>query len=270
MSQNSFGAPRTTHASHIASMSEGSNKESAHTTCGIWLLASRINHSCVGNCRRSFIGDMLILRATTDIPADTELFFAYRHPKPMESYADVQKGLANWEFVCDCKLCADRKATPPEMLKKRETLNKLLVEALNGPGPINAVQARAVLQKMGETYPTTNTCPVRLELWGPYFALGDHSLQNRQLVDGVVMFVKGFEALGFSITARLPHWDTRAAFKVERWGLANVMVPWAFSRFLEIYRELGPELCGRMGHYSEVAYRMVVGEDVTMAGVFPV
>ena len=269
ITQNSFGAPRTTRNSHIAAISSNNTEEDAHTTCGIWPLASRINHSCAGNCRRSFIGDMQLVRATTDISADTELFFAYRLPKPMESYTDVQKELANWGFVCDCKLCAGRKATSPEMLKQRKSLSNLLIKALKGPGPVNAAKAREVLEKMGETYPTTNTSPVRLELWDPYFALGDHLLQHRRLVDAVKMFVKGFEALGFSITASLPHRNTRRAFKVERWGLSNDMVPWAFSRLLEAYKEIGPEHCGQIGHYSEVAYRMVVGEGVTMAGVFP-
>lgn len=36
--------------------------------CGVWVLAARINHSCIGNCSRSFIGDMQIIHATCDLP----------------------------------------------------------------------------------------------------------------------------------------------------------------------------------------------------------
>lgn len=269
ITQNSFGAPRTTRASHVAFMSGKNTKEELYTICGIWLLASRINHSCTGNCCRSFIGDMQLVRATTDIPAGTELFFAYRPPNPMESYAEVQKGLEHWGFACDCDLCAGRKVTPRELLNKRKVLNKLLKKALNGPGRVNAVEARAVLERMGETYPSADTSPVRLELWDPYFALGEHLRLNRRLTDAVEMFVKGFEALGFSTTARLPRGHTKAAFKVERWGLANDMVPWAFSRLFEAYKELGPENCGRIRQYTKVACSMAVGEGVTMAGLFP-
>jgi len=42
---------------------------------GIWIISSYINHSCISNCRRSFIGDMQIIRATQDLHADTELVF---------------------------------------------------------------------------------------------------------------------------------------------------------------------------------------------------
>ncbi|KAL8687450.1 MAG: hypothetical protein Q9224_005149, partial [Gallowayella concinna] len=44
---------------------------------GVWLLASRFNHSCLPNVSRAFIGDIIILRASTDIPANTELFINY-------------------------------------------------------------------------------------------------------------------------------------------------------------------------------------------------
>lgn len=250
-------------------MSKKNTTEEVHTTCGIWLLASRINHSCAGNCRRSFIGDMQLVRATTDIPAGTELFFPYRHSKPMESYEEVQNGLQTWGFTCDCKLCADSKATPGHLLNKRKVLNTLLKKVLNSPGSVNAGKARAVLERMGETYPSPSTSPVRLELWDPYFALGEHLRLSRRLADAVEMFVKGFEALGFSITARLSHGHTKAEFKVERWGLVNDMVPWAFRRLLEVYKERGPENSGRIRQYVEVSYSMVVGEGVTMAGIFP-
>jgi SET domain-containing protein len=44
-------------------------------SCGVWPLASYINHSCFSNVRRSFIGDMMIVRATQDLRANTELLF---------------------------------------------------------------------------------------------------------------------------------------------------------------------------------------------------
>lgn len=212
---------------------------------------------------------MQIVRATTDIPAGTELLFAYRALLPMELYAKVQQGLASWGFVCGCALCEDRKATRDALLKRRETLFRLLVKALNGPGPVNTAKARAILENMGETYPSTNTSPVRLELWDAYFALGDHLLRNRSLTDAVKMFARGFEALGYSITAPLPGANTKAAFEVKRWGIANDMVPWAFSRLFEVYNELAPERCGRIRQYAGVAYSIIVGEGVTMGGVFP-
>ncbi|PGH18369.1 hypothetical protein AJ79_00435 [Helicocarpus griseus UAMH5409] len=44
-------------------------------SCGIWPIASYINHSCNSNARGAFIGDMMIVRATRDIAANTEITF---------------------------------------------------------------------------------------------------------------------------------------------------------------------------------------------------
>lgn len=72
MSLNSFGAPRTSRESVEA---RANHSERGYSTCGIWPIASRINHACLSNCRRSFIGNMLLVRATRDMDAGTELFF---------------------------------------------------------------------------------------------------------------------------------------------------------------------------------------------------
>lgn len=54
-------------------------------SCGVWPLASYINHSCYSNVRRSFIGDMMIVRATQDLIANTELVFWYTLPSDIPS-----------------------------------------------------------------------------------------------------------------------------------------------------------------------------------------
>lgn len=49
-------------------------------SCGVWPLASYINHSCNSNARRAFIGDMMIVRATRDLAPDEEINFWYHTP----------------------------------------------------------------------------------------------------------------------------------------------------------------------------------------------
>ncbi|SPO01999.1 related to TPR domain protein [Cephalotrichum gorgonifer] len=109
VSLNAFGAPRTSQGSSLIPPC-GSNPQdprngggSNHTTSGIWVLASRINHSCLSNCSRSSIGDMQIVRAMMDLDAGTDLF-TYRRPGFMESHADVQRDLMKWGFQCRCDL----------------------------------------------------------------------------------------------------------------------------------------------------------------------
>jgi hypothetical protein len=50
-------------------------KKKKFHSCGVSPLASYINHSCYSNVRRSFIGDMMIVRAIQDLFANTELDF---------------------------------------------------------------------------------------------------------------------------------------------------------------------------------------------------
>ncbi|PNY29022.1 Protein unc-45 [Tolypocladium capitatum] len=274
MSLNSFGAPRTSRATFSDAMSDNMNmkrgERPSHTTCGVWLLASRINHSCVGNCRRSFIGDMQIVRATRDLQAGTELFFCYWPPLPLDSYEEAQNHLSSWGFRCGCELCMDRKATPSVALQRRKILYWDLKTILNGRRPTNVSKAQRLLQKLDETYPVTEANAVRLELWDPYFALGADLLLTCRPADAVKMIVKGLEALGYSVTACPPIGDAEIPqLEVKHWGLANDYTPWAFLNLFKAYKKLAPELCTTARKYAEVAYSMAVGERETICDTFP-
>ncbi|KND88680.1 Protein unc-45 [Tolypocladium ophioglossoides CBS 100239] len=274
ISLNSFGAPRTSRATFSDTMSDHMNMKSGenpgHTTCGIWLLASRINHSCVSNCDRSFIGAMQIVRATRDLQAGTELFFYYWPPVPLESYEEAQKHLSNWGFTCGCELCMDRKATPKATLQRRKVLHGDLKKVLKGHRATNFSKAQRLLKQLEETYPMTEANAVRLELWDPYFALGAYLLSTNQPADAVKMIVKGFEALGYIITACPPIGNAKPPqLKVKRWGIAKDYTPQAFLDLFEAYKKLAPELCPTARQYAEVAYSMVVGERETICDVFP-
>ncbi|KAK0506844.1 hypothetical protein JMJ35_010733 [Cladonia borealis] len=71
VSFNVFSCPRTSLENHSAKLTS----EPHHHTCGIFIKASYINHSCYSNARRSFIGDIQIVRATRNIPAGSEIVF---------------------------------------------------------------------------------------------------------------------------------------------------------------------------------------------------
>lgn len=88
---------------------------------GIWLRAAYINHSCVPNCARSFVGDMMILRAICDIPMGTELTHHYSAPDP--SFTTRQEVFKNnWDFECYCPLCSSERGSPDEKHKQRRDL----------------------------------------------------------------------------------------------------------------------------------------------------
>ncbi|KAJ0333085.1 hypothetical protein KNSL1_013755 [Colletotrichum chrysophilum] len=182
VSLNCFGAPRSSRENM-----ENPQKQAAaaHTTCGAWIVASHINHSCVSNCRRSFIGDMMIVRATKDIDADAELLIRYQQPKPGDDYQATQKSLENWSFTCQCKLCEDKKSTPAQTWQRRRALLRNLGQIMEAcETPAQESQAERLLEQLDQYYPEIEGA-LRLELWEPYLALGQKRLDRGKAVDGV-------------------------------------------------------------------------------------
>lgn len=71
---------------------------------GVWLHASAINHDCIGNASRSFIGEMILIRATKNIAKNEEITMRYMNPNG--TISDFQETLQKtWKFKCSCALC---------------------------------------------------------------------------------------------------------------------------------------------------------------------
>ena len=64
-------------------------------SCGLYIKASHVNHSCYSNVRPSFIGDVLIMRATRSVAAGQELCFSYVVPQDDHSYEKTKENLRN-------------------------------------------------------------------------------------------------------------------------------------------------------------------------------
>ncbi|KAI0595299.1 hypothetical protein F4775DRAFT_585593 [Biscogniauxia sp. FL1348] len=271
ISLNSFGAPRT---SLQQFNKPGKDKRNSHTTCGIWPLASHINHSCVINCQRSFIGDMQIVRASQDLDANSELFFHYLPPSPFTSYEETQKGLSHWGFVCSCQLCHDKKSTPQKTLQKRKALNGVLSRTLKTLMDTNTasqiLKAQKLVQQLEKTFPNPEEVPYP-ELWDPYFALGGALNMQGRLTDAIEMMVKGLESLGYKIVASPPRKidAKRPKLVIEKWGQLNHFVPRILLTLSEAYMILSPALCGVARQYAETAYCIWIGEKETFATTFP-
>ncbi|KAI1653439.1 hypothetical protein F4813DRAFT_253040 [Daldinia decipiens] len=277
---NSFGSPRTSYKSIMSSMvkqnGERKDKSTEYTTCGIWPIASRINHSCITNCYRAFIGDMQIVRATQDLEAGTELRFMYRGPGLNETYEEAQKKLKNnWGFVCDCALCLYKKATPRSIIKKRKALFLPLKSLLKqGSSPAQLRRAMKIMEDLEKTYTTRQGLPpvVRYELSGPYFGTGATLISRCKFTDGVEMILKGLEALGYVVVACPPRdmgAGKKAIMEIKRWGEADEATVWALSCMMQAYGFLAPELCSIVKEYAHIIYSICCGESETIGNIFP-
>ncbi|RPA91728.1 hypothetical protein L873DRAFT_1751528 [Choiromyces venosus 120613-1] len=88
---------------------------------GIWIMPSYMNHSCWPNSVRSFLGDLLIVRAARDIPEGEEITTDYLQS---ESRVEKRQKLfrSQWAFECQCTLCEIETAESDEVKNKREEL----------------------------------------------------------------------------------------------------------------------------------------------------
>lgn len=279
---NCFGAPRTT----LETFEEGVVKEkSAFSTCGIWILASHINHSCIGNCHRSFIGDMMVVRATRDMPKGTELMFPYKSASPYTTYEEAQKEIDNWGFQCGCNICVDKKNTVKKNLIDRKALHDCLGRYFNSPEKSTLIHAKGAVGVLGQLE-ATYAAPVksadkdaqepfapRLALWDGYFATGGMFLSLNMPNEAVAMTVKGLEALGFDITAPPARGGQQSsgptALKVKSWGMSNEHGPRAFMTLLRAYRSTRSSAADSVKKYVVTSYEMMVGESESVLLSFP-
>jgi tetratricopeptide (TPR) repeat protein len=128
LDHNCYGCPTVRSSSNAAQAQLASSK--GYPSSGMWLHASYINHACNGNAMRSFIGDMMAVRATRDIKVGDEICMPYRLPHPDNSVTqeELQK---IWGFMCDCTLCRAEAASPGKDKKQRAELIAKATEFTN-------------------------------------------------------------------------------------------------------------------------------------------
>lgn len=88
-----------------------------------WFTPPKFNHSCMANSQRSTIGDMLLIRASEDIPTETEITLAYIRDQSGD-HRVLDKNLALLGFQCTCAIYTDSRNTPSEILDQRLALDK--------------------------------------------------------------------------------------------------------------------------------------------------
>jgi hypothetical protein len=155
---NGFGCPSTASA---LEGDEGTN--GAGISTGFWITASFINHDCIGNAQRSFIGDMMIIRATKDIAKDEQILMRYKNET--DDYDEFQKTLQiSWGFRCTCRLCVAESKTSGQQRKHRVGLlhkaNEFLDDnPLNGttvpPAKPLVSAAEKLWKRLNQSYDST-------------------------------------------------------------------------------------------------------------------
>jgi tetratricopeptide (TPR) repeat protein len=146
MSRNAFGPGN-----------QFGEENARNASTGLWIHAAYINHSCIPNASKEYVGDVLILRATRTISAGEELFHAYDENS---DYDTRQSSLmTTWGFKCSCKLCEAESKDSPEVRAKREELRGeedafLSREHWANAKRLTIVKAHKIAKGIEETYDT--------------------------------------------------------------------------------------------------------------------
>ncbi|KAI7559073.1 hypothetical protein KC343_g3197 [Hortaea werneckii] len=151
LEHNSFGFNSRISENLLASDTK-KHQAAGNPSTGIWITASYMNHACDGNAARTFLGDMMLLHATKDIPKGQEILIPYLTPA-MDHAVMSTRLQRQWGFTCHCAICtAERKGSRTQR-EKRTALVKKAEEMLSQHEPdlIGIPDAR-VVAKFEELY----------------------------------------------------------------------------------------------------------------------
>lgn len=93
---------------------------------GVFVRTSYINHSCLSNSSRIFVGDLAMVHATKPIAKGEEITICYDEASMMRKpFAQRMREMEmNWGFQCSCRLCVADAKCPPAKLAERDELSK--------------------------------------------------------------------------------------------------------------------------------------------------
>ncbi|GAB1310474.1 SET domain-containing protein [Madurella fahalii] len=263
---NAFGCPVSSQQPHSRALKQDSQtrqlvNEQFHS-CGIWPTASYINHSCYSNTWRSFIGDMMIVRATQDLASDTEITFWYQLPTT-DGYLEHQGKFRTWKFKCDCAMCQDAQQTSEGIFAKRKSLRADLVGCIQIFKQTSAAKVGAIIAAIAATYKRPAHEVPRLAVWDIQLALAGAFWQHLQPIETIELALGALASLGYDIDGGSLPRKRNTTIVVRRWGLMvnGVINCWILLR--DAYRLAAPDLVGPAEGYARISYRICVGEAET-------
>jgi hypothetical protein len=265
MSFNVFGCPVSSLNTHKDVCASTPKESTAYHSCGIWTHASYINHRCTSNARRSFIGDMMVVRATQDLEADTEITFWYKQPTGDHS-EDPQQVHKSWGFICDCAMCQDAKKTKAAVITERRKILERMKRVCGSSNGIQAGQLERLLKTLDHTYTQPADEVPRLLLWDPQLLLARVYMAQNNMIKGLESVGKVLIALGFIVDGVDA---SSTSFRVVKWGLVVDHLVETFLHARIAFKAVGAkDDSTRAETYAKCAYRMVVGEDVSFRSTY--
>ncbi|KAK5693418.1 hypothetical protein LTR97_009987 [Elasticomyces elasticus] len=177
--------------------------------CALFSHASLVNHSCLPNATRMFIGDAMVLRATKDIAKGEEILHAYVLPSVCVTERQMRMETV-WGFQCDCELCEAEIKESEEVRERRaaaeEEAGRLANDIVTHLG--DAAQRSNVIRQAERLYarlkgtfdvvlyeglPRAGMTPIQVALAQVYCLRGEQSRCKTVIVDA-------FDCLGWTLS----------------------------------------------------------------------
>ncbi|KAH7391710.1 hypothetical protein BKA66DRAFT_568125 [Pyrenochaeta sp. MPI-SDFR-AT-0127] len=229
---------------------------------GFWIHTSYINHACLPNSVRTFIGDVLLLRATRDIATGEEITAQYVAPELIIEDRQ-QKFLGTWGFRCDCHLCAvDENVGQPNEKERMRIFEELksTAQKLGNRPTVTALKKFAKrLRDLEAVYDDTKYAELpRLCLIHPTLFLTEawRTLKNvERTIESATKLLKHFGIL--------TQVDGEYFEVTKNSGLVNIEAVRALKYMAEGYDSKGrTELANQIRDVAKVWFRVITGADV--------
>ncbi|CAI7632337.1 unnamed protein product [Penicillium manginii] len=222
----------------------------------------RVDGQAVIDIRRSFIGDMMIIRASRDIAKDTEITFWYQ--SPIGNQDQELPDLQNWGFKCDCAICDSIRGLSKTVLSTRKRLSAELEKLFNSK-KLKHAKIESTLASLEQTYSLPPSEVPHLALWSGYLSLAAISLTSYQFEKAIKFGLRCLESLGFMIEGGS---RTDTQIKVIKWGLMTDGVVGCWMILSRAFGEVAPGLKVHAEEYAKISYRICVGEDETFGETY--
>lgn len=246
----------------------------------LWTHASAMNHSCTANVIPSFLGDILICRATSNISKGDEVFQPYVPVKVLPDLRNRQLK-ETWGFECGCALCSGERKSPAAILAKRRELVAQIEKACNKKLPGKGSVLDATTDKVEKLHkqledlhePEVYNHLPRLTLIYPCnWLAGAH--RARKNWNKVVKYGTGaLRNFGFQLPVEEGAvWDPRTIYSEtgENQTMMSIHVVSALRKLAEGYEALGnKEMAARCIESAEFGYMLVTGFENDLNGMDP-
>lgn len=243
-------------------------------SAGLWSTISLLNHACASNAQLSFIGDMMVIRASQDIGPDTEITFWYKQLDPAMCESRAKK-FKHWGFECDCVICRDHGNTEAVVLRKRKVLRDTIVEHLDHKHKGEEAKLEIVLDMLADTYTKPATEVPRVCIWDLELQLAELYAERKKHLKAVEFALRALGSLGYVVEGgKLPRsssssdTDTNKPLVIKHWGLIFDSLIDCWMLLAGAYRVVAPDLEAQAKDYAKVTYKICIGEDETFEEVY--